>query len=193
MDIQEAMECLRNGGVIIYPSESCYSFGCDARNEEAVNRVHEIKKEEKGKAFILNVFDVNQAKTFGDLNEIAIKLLENFKGRGVTLIVDKKEGFDYLSKEGIAFRVLNNEIANKLVEDFGSAIITTSVNIHGEGPLYDIKSVREQFGDQVDGIIDSGDLNENVKVSTLVDARSGKVLREGAVSKEEIEEFLKQS
>lgn len=190
MDIEKSLECLKNGGVIIYPSESSYSFGCDAKNKEAIKRVHKIKKEGEDKAFILNVFDLNQVEEFGVLNDVAIKLFDRFKGRALTLIIDRKEGYGDLSKEGIAFRVLNNDVANKLAKDFG-AIITTSVNVHGEKPLYDIKSVKEQFGDEVDVILDSGDLDENVKVSTLVDTRSGKVLREGAISKEEIEEFLR--
>ncbi|MBT3865703.1 threonylcarbamoyl-AMP synthase [Candidatus Woesearchaeota archaeon] len=185
----EALECLKDGKVIIYPSESCYSFGCDAKNKEAVERVHEIKKE-SNKSLILNVFDSNQADEFGVMNDVAKSLFEEFKGRALTLIIDRKDTYDYLSEEGIAVRVLSNKIANNLVKEFGSAIITTSVNIHGEKPLYDLSSVVGQFGDKVDCIIDSGDLDENVSVSTLFDTRTMKILREGAVSKAEIETFL---
>ena len=186
----EALECLKNGGVIIYPSESCYSFGCDARDKNAVERVHEIKNEDKNKSLILNVFNVNQIEEFGVMNEVAKSMLNEFNGRALTLIVDIKENYGYLSEEGIAFRVLSNKIANNLVKEFGSAIITTSVNIHGEKPLYDISSVVGQFGDKVDCIIDAGDLDENVNVSTLFNTRTLKILREGAVSNGEIESFL---
>ncbi len=188
-NFSEALGHLENGGVIIYPSESCYSFGCDAKNKAAVEKVHEIKEEGKDKSFILNVASLDQIREFGIVNAFARRLFEYFKGRGLTLIIEKRDGFEYLSKNGIAFRVLNNEVANRLANDFG-AIITTSVNIHGEKPLYDIKSVREQFEGKTGCILDSGDLNENTKVSTLVDTRNMKILREGAVSKAEIDEFL---
>lgn len=193
VEFEDVLKCLREGGVIIYPSESCYSFGCDAKNKSAVERVHKIKKEGKDKALILNVFDIGQAEEFGIVNDLARGLFEKFKGRALTLIIDKKDGYDYLSREGIAFRVLSNEVANRLVEEFGSAIITTSVNIHGEKPLYSVESVKEQFGDKVDFTIDFGNLDEDVKVSTVFDTRSKKILREGAVSRGEIEDFLASS
>ena len=188
--ISQALHCLEQGDVIIYPSESCYSFGCDAKNKQAVEKMHAIKQEPKNKAVILNVFDVAQAQAFGVLNEVAVKLCKQFMPGPLTLIVDKQDGYDYLSQEGIAFRILGNDVANKLAKEFGSAITTTSANIHGEPPLYTITEVKQQFGDKVSCIVDAGDLNEKITQSTIFDTRNKKIVREGAIHSQEIYDFL---
>ena len=187
----KALQHLRNGDVIIYPSESCYSFGCDAKNKEAVEKIHEIKHEGNDKAFILNVNDLIQLKDFGILNDVAIALCTHFMPGALTLIIDKKEKYPHLSTDGIAFRILSNETARTLAKEFGSALVTTSVNLHGEKPLYTISDVKKQFGHHVSYIIDKGDLKETVQQSTIFDTRTNTVLREGALTSKEIYDFLK--
>ncbi len=86
--IDQALECLAGGGVIIYPSESCYGLGCDARSKTAVEAIHRLKGEAVDKPIAVLVSDINQIKRFGILNPAAMKLAEHFYPAQLTIIID---------------------------------------------------------------------------------------------------------
>jgi len=171
--MKKAIELLKQGKVIIYPTETSYSFGCDPRNKAAVEKIHELKKE-KTKPIMLIISNLKQIEEFGILNETANKLAK-FMPCPLNLIIEKKENYPHLSKDGIAFRISSNKIANQLAEAFGP-ITTTSVNIHGNPPIYNIDETK-QFNIYT---IDTGNLEKN-PVSTIYDTRTNKTLREGPI------------
>lgn len=181
--MEKALECLKNGGVIIYPTENSYSFGCDAKNEEAIKKIHKIKQEEPKPISIL-VSSLEQIEEFGVMNETALKLFKKFMPGRINLIIDKKD----LSKVGISFRISPNKTAFELSRVM--PITTTSVNIHGQSALYDIKKIKELFEDKVCYMLDEGDLDESMPASTIYDTRNNKILREGPITEEEIKEAL---
>ncbi len=191
-DFEKALECLKDGGVIIYPSESCYSFGCDAKNEIAVKKIHEIKNESINKPITLLVSDLKQIEEFGIINETAEKISEKLMPGKISLIIEKKdpEKYGYLSENGICFRIPDNKIAFDLCANFGGAITTTSVNIHKEPSMYKISEVIEKFGNKVSTIIETGDRDENIPVSTIYDTMENKIIRRGPVSEEIIMKIL---
>lgn len=182
---RRAASCLKNGGVIICPSESCYSFSCDARCEEAVSRIHKIKGDAEFKPITIMVSDLGQVEEFGILNDKTKELAEKFMPGQINLIIDKKdpEKYNFLSRaeDGIAFRIPNCEITLEIIRRFGSPITTTSVNLHGHPGIYKIAEARKLFQDKVCAIVNAGDLNEKIPVSTIYDTRTGKVIREGLV------------
>lgn len=189
-DIDKAIELLEQGEIIIYPSESCYGIGCDARNEKAVIKLHKIKQEGLKPLSIL-ISKIEQIKEFGILNETALKLIKLMPCQ-LNLIIDKKdkEKFDFLSKDGISFRIPSSELLIQLCEKF--PITTTSANIHGNPSLYDIEEVKKQFSGKVSMILDAGNLNKDIQVSTIFDTRNNKIIRDGQVSKEEIFKQLRE-
>jgi len=188
--IKEAVKVMKTGGVIICPSESCYSFSCDAKNEEAVKRIHKIKQENSDKPIILIVSDLKQIEEIGVLNETAVKLAEKLMPCQLNLIIKKKQGYDFLSKDTIAFRIPANKIMFDLAHEMGSAITTTSVNITGQEPIYEISKAKELFGGKVDFVIDSGNLNSKIPVSTIYDTINKKILRQGLITEKEINQAL---
>ena len=101
----QALNCLKNGKVIVYPTESCYSFGCDARNQNAINRINHIKKRSLDKPITLMVSDLDQIRQFGIFNKTAKKLSNALMPAQINLIIDSK---DKDNKNGISFRIPAN-------------------------------------------------------------------------------------
>ena len=188
--IKKAVDALRNGKIIIYPTETSYGLGAKAKNRKAVERIHSIKGQSKNKPISIIVPNTATAKKFGKISKEAEKLLKKFMPGPLTLIVEKKKSVpEELSGRGIAFRISSNKIANDLCKDLGTAITATSANLHGEEPIYSAKEAVKKFADKVDLIIDAGDLPKKA-TSTLYDVESGRVLRKGKIKEKEIHALL---
>jgi len=183
MQLDKPAEILKQGGIIIYPSETSYGFTCDATNEKAIKRVYEIKQRPETKPFIVLFHSINQAKEFLHIDEDAEKLS---KMPSVSIIVKNKSLKAYKNK--VAFRIPQHEISQKLLSSI-SPLTTTSANLSNEDPIYS-SFLLSKFKDKVDLIIDQGDLPKN-DLTTVYEISSKKIIRQGAVTKEEIEEFLK--
>jgi len=188
--INKAIKYLKGGKIIIYPTETSYSFGCDAKNKKAVEKIHKIKKESKNKPIMLIVSNLRQIREFGIINKTTLKLCKNLKLGYLNLIIKNKDNkkYNYLSKDTIAFRISSNKVAHQLAKKFGSAITTTSVNMHKEPALYNIKKIKEQF--KVDYIIDAGNLDEKIPVSTIYNTINNKIIRKGPITEKQIKNAL---
>ncbi len=188
--IRKAVDFLRSGKIIIYPTETSYGLGADAKNGKAIEKIHAIKKQPRNKPISIIVSNIAGAKKFGKISDKTEKLVKEFMPGPLTLIVEKRKALPKeLSWEGVAFRISSNKIANDLCKDLGTGITATSVNIHGEKPIYSGRNAIRKFANKVDLIIDRGNLQKR-KASTLYDVEKGKVLRKGPVKKKEIERVL---
>jgi len=177
--IEKAISLLKQGKVVITPSESSYGFSCDASNKEAVSKIRKIKQEPEDKAHIIAVSSLQQIKPLGG---ILNKTAEKLSVLPITLIIDKKP-------EGtIAFRIPKNKTLLEITKHI--PITTTSANIHGSPSIYKAEEVKAQFPNIP--IIDSGDLEEN-QASTIFDTRNKEIIRLGSISKEEIQEVLNEN
>lgn len=193
MDLSKAIYCLKNGQVIIYPTESCYALGVDAKNEKALKILHQTKQELKGKPVPIIVSDLKQLDTLAHLNQSAQKLSRKFHPGQLNLIVDfiEPQKYKFLSSSGLCFRIPKKDICLTLCEKFGSAITTTSANIHGQKSIYKIDQIRKVFSDKVCQIIDASNLDESVPVSTIYDTRTKTIIRKGLITKKEIDEVFR--
>lgn len=191
--INKTIQTLKKGGIIIYPSESCYSFGCSAFNKRAIEKIHKIKKDEKNKPYSILISNINQIKEIAKLNPTAKKLVKNIFPAQLNLIVEKNSKKNiYFSKDNaISFRIPAHKVPFQLCKILKLPIITTSVNIHGKPSLYNIKEIRKQFESKVDYILDAGNLDKNIPVSTIYDTRTNKIIRKGPVSLKKINFALK--
>lgn len=184
-NIKVVAAAMKDGAVVIYPSESSYGIGCDFTKKAAVEQISEIKKRPKNKQMICIVQDIETAKRYGKLSKAAELLAEKFMPGPLTLAVPGKGKLEWFN-----FRISENTVARMLAAEVGNPIISTSANISGEEPIYDSDSL-EQFSGKVDAIIDAGNLPHR-QMSTVVMVKDDKVriLREGAVSKEKIKKVL---
>ncbi len=180
--LEKAVQILKKGGVIIYPTETAYALGCDLTNKKAIKKIYKIKKRTKKKGLTAIISDIFMAKKFGRISKLEEKLIKRFMPGPLTLIIKKKEKFPDLANKEFAFRISSNKIANKLTKLFGKPIVATSANLSGKKPIYKIKKIKKIFNNKIDLIIDVGDL-EKKKVSTIVKIEKGqvKILRKGNI------------
>jgi len=187
--LREAVQVLEKGGIIIFPTETSYGVGADALNQNAVEKVHEAKKQPHGKPISVVVADLKQAEQIADINEEAKALAKRFFPGPLTIIAPEKNVPKNLTQNGIAFRVSSNKFAGELCRVFGKPITATSANIHGQEPIFSGKTAIEKFSGTADLIIDAGKLPQK-KASTIYCTINHKILREGKITKKQIEKAL---
>ena len=139
-DIKKAVECMRKGGVILYPTDTVWGIGCDATNAEAVKRVYEIKQREDSKALICLVdSDARMQRYFRNVPDVAWQLIDSLKeatdAKPTTLILDGAINLapNLIAEDGsLGIRITNEPFSKELCFRFQKAIVSTSANISGE-------------------------------------------------------------
>ena len=138
-DIRLAVETMRKGGVILYPTDTVWGIGCDATNVEAVKRVYEIKQRDDSKALICLVdSDARFQRYFRQVPEVAWQLIDSLKeadAKPTTLVLDGAINLaeNLIAEDGsIGIRITNEPFSKELCYRFQKAIVSTSANISGE-------------------------------------------------------------
>jgi len=188
IDYREIDEALRNGGVIVYPTDTAYALGCDATNESAVKKVFEIKVREESKTVPLIAGDIEMVKTWAELSDVSLKFAQEYWPGPLTLVLPvKKEGLaPSVVKDGlVAVRVPAYKTARELSRSLGAPLVSTSANKAGEANCYSIESIKQSLGSSfklVDYVIDQGELAGG-EVSTIAKVWNNEVtiIRDGAI------------
>ncbi|MCR4592424.1 MAG: threonylcarbamoyl-AMP synthase [Bacteroidaceae bacterium] len=156
LDIKNAVEVLRKGGVILYPTDTIWGIGCDATNPDAVRRVYEIKKREDSKALICLVDSANRMQRyFRNVPDVAWDLVD-YATKPLTLILDDAVNIapNLLAEDGsLGIRVTNEEFSKQMCYRFQKAIVSTSANISGEPSPQNFSEISEEIKNQVDYIV----------------------------------------
>ena len=134
-DIQQAVDVMRRGGIILYPTDTVWGIGCDARNAEAVKRVFALKRRDDSKALICLVDSANRMQQYSrSIPDVAWDLID-YAERPLTLIVDEAINLapNLVAEDGsIAIRVTRERISHDLCYRFQRAVVSTSANISGQ-------------------------------------------------------------
>lgn len=192
--VDQVVQILKKGGLIIYPTETAYGLGCDAYNVKAIKQIFEIKSRSPESPLSIIVDRFAMIEQIAYMQENAKILIEKYHPGPLVIALKKKTIIpDILNKEGIAFRISSNKYVNQIVNKLGKPIVSTSANQTGSKPPYSIQEVLETIDENdVDVILDAGVLEKN-KPSTLVDfvmPNSPQIIREGAISAKEILQTL---
>jgi len=194
--INQSIEALKRGGIIAYPTETFYGLGVIFDKEDSLRRLYEIKQRPKEKAMPLIIGNKELllllTKT---INPRAFLLMERFWPGPLTLILPAKEYISsYLTAgtDRVAVRIPGESFALHLARKANFPFTATSANLSGTPPAKDAEEVTRYFRDAIDLLIDKGPTPGGLP-STIIDATGEKmkILREGAVSRESLEEFLK--
>lgn len=134
-DIKQAVEVLRNGGIILYPTDTIWGIGCDATNEKAVARIFQLKNRHDSKAMLI-LMDTGSrlGQYIREVPEIAWQLLE-VADKPMTIIYPgaKNLAANLLAEDGsVGIRIAMDEFCQKLINKFGRPIVSTSANVSGE-------------------------------------------------------------
>lgn len=192
-----AVEMLRQGKVIAFPTETVYGLGCDPRNLETMERVYTIKFRETQNALPLVASDLSMVQRFFALPEKILDLVQRSWPGPLTILLEPKDAdarnlFRYVTKDGaVAIRVSSHPFIQAVTREFGFPITATSANISGEPPCLSGDEVVETFADQPqdqkpDLLINGGKLPKS-RPSTIIRVYQDgeiRVIRQGAVTVE---------
>lgn len=152
-DIKNAVEVLRKGGTILYPTDTVWGIGCDATNAEAVKKVYEIKHRDDSKALICLVDSSNRIQRYvRNVPEVAWDIFD-LATKPTTIILDGANGLakNLIAEDGsIALRVTQEEFSKQLCYRFQKAIVSTSANISGEPTAQNYRDIDPQIIEAVD-------------------------------------------
>jgi tRNA threonylcarbamoyl adenosine modification protein (Sua5/YciO/YrdC/YwlC family) len=184
--IQEVVEVLRNGGVIIYPTDTVYGMGCDITNQKAIERVCQIKGVKPQKQnFSFICYDLSNISDFTrTVSTPVFKMMKKALPGPFTFILNANNNVPKLlnnKKKTVGIRVPDHSIPRTLVKELGQPILTTSIKDDDDVIEYstDPELIYEKYRDLVDVVIDGG-YGNNV-ASTILDCTGEEVevLREG--------------
>lgn len=152
-DIKKAVDVLKNGGVILYPTDTVWGIGCDATNAEAVAKVYAIKKRDDSKALICLVdSDARLQRYVRQVPNIAWDLMDAAV-KPTTVILDGAVNLapNLIADDGsIALRITNEPFSRQLCYRFQKAIVSTSANISGEPAAQNYQDISQELLDSVD-------------------------------------------
>lgn len=177
LEINEAVKCLRDGGVIAYPTEAVWGLGCDPFNSDAVNRLLAMKQRSKSKGLILAGASILQVGVLMEaLSPEQRKQVESKWPGPVTWILPDISNIIPSWIKGqhatVAIRVSNHPIVKDLSNAFGGMIVSTSANFNNESEIRSFDILERRFGSKIDGIV-KGDLGLNINPSEIWDLESG--------------------
>lgn len=182
LEIEKAISVLKNGGTILYPTDTIWGIGCDATNESAVKKVFEIKKRTDTKSMLVLLDSENKLQTYvKEVPEIAWELIEvadspltiiypNAKNLASNIISDDKS---------IGIRIVKDLFCSKLIAKYRKPIVSSSANISGKNSPDSFLEIDEEIKSSVDYIV-------NYKQNELKKNKASAILKVGVNSKIEI-------
>jgi L-threonylcarbamoyladenylate synthase len=196
-EIGRAVEILRSGGLVAFPTETVYGLGADASNPEAVKKIYAAKGRPRNHPLIVHVSSVERIADWAEsIPEAARRLAARYWPGPLTMIFRRAPHVNALVTGGqdtIALRVPSHPVARALLERFGGGIAAPSANRYGRVSATTADHVRAEFGDSIDCVLDGGPSDVGIE-STIVDVSGAAValLRPGHICAQDIESVLEQ-
>ncbi|MBI9072459.1 MAG: threonylcarbamoyl-AMP synthase [Melioribacteraceae bacterium] len=181
--IKKAVEVLKKGGIIIYPTDTVYGFGCDIYNKKALETIYTIKNESMTKLFSFIIPDLKNIAQYAKVSDHAYKIMKKALPGPYTFVLPAAREVPkklWTKRKTVGIRVPDNNITKILAEELGNPIVSTSVTNRKGEVLYDPNEIKAIFNIQVDLMLSAGYLEG--KPSTIVDLSNEEpeVIREGA-------------
>ena len=176
-EIAKSLEILKEGGVILYPTDTIWGLGCDATNELAVEKIFALKGRDSGKSMIILLDSDHKLPSYvSDVPEIAYDLIE-YAENPLTIIYSKGKNLakNALAADGsIGIRIVRHEFCKKLIERFRKPIISTSANFSGDPSPTNFRDIPESLIKSVDYVVNlDQDKTNQGKASTIMKLDAG--------------------
>jgi len=190
--MEQAIDILKKGGLVAFPTDTVYGLGANCLDEAAVAKIYEAKKRPRHLALPLLLSHVSQMESVAQfVPEVAWRLAEHFLPGGLTLVLYKAPWLPSVLTGGgdkIAVRVPNHPVPIALIEGLGASLTGTSANVTGSPSLLTAEEVQQQMGNRVDLVVNGGRCPGGTE-STVLDltGRVPRILRQGLITQEEIE------
>jgi L-threonylcarbamoyladenylate synthase len=155
-DLTNALEVLRKGGIILYPTDTIWGIGCDATNQAAVKKVYEIKQREDSRSMLVLLENPNLILSYiEEMPEVAWDLIE-FAEKPTTIIYDKAKNLasNLVAEDGsIGIRITREAFTMQLLQRFRRPIVSTSANISGKPSPINFPAIDEEIKSKVDYVV----------------------------------------
>uniref|UniRef100_A0A7V4A012 L-threonylcarbamoyladenylate synthase n=1 Tax=Thermus tengchongensis TaxID=1214928 RepID=A0A7V4A012_9DEIN len=187
-ELEEAARTLKEGGLVAFPTDTVWGVLARMEDEAACRRIYELKGREEEKPLQVLVADLESALRLADLGKLRekfLRLVETFWPGGLTVVVPGQDIPPWISRDGsVGLRMPDHVLLRELLRRVGGYAAATSLNKSGEPP---VRSEAEARAFAVDYVFPGEAMG---LASSVVDLRTGKVLREGAIPKEALLPYL---
>ena len=178
-EIQACLEVLKQGGLILYPTDTVWGIGCDATNTDAVEKIFKLKQRSDSKALICLVADDRMLKKYiKNIPDAAFDIMD-LEDNPITIIYDEPQNLAHnlIAKDNtIGIRIPNNDFCFQLLRKFNGAIVSTSANISGQPTPKSFKEIHEDIIKGVDYVVNLPNEKLGTKPSAIIKlSKDGKV------------------
>ncbi|MBX3007287.1 MAG: threonylcarbamoyl-AMP synthase [Melioribacteraceae bacterium] len=181
--INKAVEVLREGGVIIYPTDTVYGIGCDIFNRDALDRVYQIKQDAGTKLFSFICPDLKDIAKYAKVSDYAYKMMKKLLPGPYTFVLQASKEVPkklWTKRETVGIRIPDHNVALMLAKELGNPIISTSVTNRKGDVLVNPLEIQSIFNNQVDLMLASGALDGNPSSIIDLSGEDPEIIREGA-------------
>ena len=180
--LQEPAKIIKQGGIVVFPTETVYGIGTNGLDEKAIDKLYKIKQRPYSKPISLLVSNMKMIEEVAtEITDIEYKLMEAFFPGPLTIILKKKKTIPNVltaDTDTVGIRMPEEDIAQKLIEYAGTPIGAPSANITGKKSGTNIQSIMRDFGDKVDCYIDGGECKIGIAATIVrVIQRGPNILR----------------
>jgi tRNA threonylcarbamoyl adenosine modification protein (Sua5/YciO/YrdC/YwlC family) len=177
------VDCLKNGGIVAYPTDTTYGLGCSIFNKKGLERIYQVKQRDKRKPFSFICSDLAEVSRYARLTNPAFKIMKRYLPGPYTFVLEaSREVPDLLitKQKTVGIRMPDNAICLSIVQGLGVPIVTTSANLSGEDPVGDPLEINRLFGHALDLVVDGGSVTTDVSSVISLVGNQPELLREGA-------------
>ena len=181
--INKAVEVMKNGGVIIYPTDTVYGIGCDIFNKAALERVYSIKQDSGTKLFSFICPNLKDIAKYARVSDYAYKAMKKLLPGPYTFVLPAAKEVPktlWTKRSTVGIRVPNHNVALDLAKELGNPIISTSVTTRKGGTLYNPQEIKAIFEYDVDLMLSAGALEGEPSSIVDLSGEEPEVIREGA-------------
>lgn len=182
--VQEVVDMIRAGGLIAYPTDSSFAFGCAIGDKKAMDRIRRIRQTDKNHNFTLVCSDLSEISVYARVENWAYRLIKKLTPGPYTFILqatrEVPKRLQHPKRRTIGLRVPDHAIVRAMLEALGEPIMSSTLLLPGDDiPLTDVNDIQERIGNQIEMIVDGGPTG--IEPTTVIDLSAGsvKVLRQG--------------
>ncbi len=156
-DIEQCLSVLKNGGTILYPTDTIWGIGCDATNAAAVEKVIEVKHRPQNKSFVVLVTDENDILKYTAAPDLEVFNYLNQTTKPTTVIYEHAIGLadNAIAEDGsVAIRIVKDEFCRQLIKRFRKPILSTSANVSGQPAPAFFANISPEILENVDFVVE---------------------------------------
>jgi L-threonylcarbamoyladenylate synthase len=170
-EIERCIAVLKNGGTILYPTDTIWGIGCDATNVEAVKKIFKIKQRDENKSMIVLLDDESKLiKYMKEIPSLAFELIE-YSVKPLTIIYPDALNLakNVIAQDGsIAIRIVKDDFCKQLIRKFNKPIVSTSANVSGDDAPQQFSEIKEEIKSSVDYVVNLPDKKNSPTVPSSI-------------------------